>query len=33
MLKRKVPDNLQELHLIHCKAVWRATLSICQQMR
>ena len=25
MLKRRVPDHLQELHLIHAKCVWRAT--------
>lgn len=25
MLKRKVPDNLQELHLIHMRASWHIT--------
>jgi len=33
MLKRKVPDHLQELHLIHTKAVWRATDDLVRHMR
>lgn len=28
LCKRKVPDHLQELHLIHAKIMWRATLEL-----
>ena len=33
LFKRRVPDNLQELHLIHAKCVWRATADLCKGMR
>lgn len=33
MLKRKVPDHLQELHFLHAKAVWRATDELLRNMR
>ena len=33
MLKRKMPEHLQELHLIHAKVVWRATDDLLRQIR
>ena len=33
LLKRKVPDNLQELHLIHVKCVWSATDALIRSIR
>lgn len=33
LLKRRVPNNLQELHLLHAKCVWRATDELVRSMR
>ena len=33
LVKRKIPDNMQELHFIHAKCVWRATNELLKQMK
>lgn len=33
LLKNRVPDQLQELHFIHAKVVWRATEMLLKQLR
>ena len=33
LLKRKMPEQLEELHLIHAKCSWKATHDLCQHLR
>ena len=33
LLKRKMPDQLEELHLVHAKCDWNATRDLCQHLR
>ena len=33
LLKRRIPDNLSELHLMHAKFNWKATEDLLRGMR